>query len=661
MYDKSRGDWALSNTNEDKMAEMSIEFKKQFKDPIYDYIEINSNIVSQIIDTPAFQRLKDIRQTSYTPLFPAAHHNRYVHSLGVYHLGRMAFQAIEAQLAEYSKNTNLSSKMESIKKTFELACLLHDIGHAPFSHTGEKFYLDEAETLYATLKEYVGDDSFSKDFDALGVNKPAPHECMSCVVGLRTYSVFFENVEQKAFFARCIIGMKIRLTEKEPQEFKQNMDEGERKALKKQRELYAARKREVELLNCVISLLNSSIIDVDRLDYIIRDSATIGFKNAQVDYKRLLDGMRIVLYEKPMERGKQKKNRKELCVGYHKSALSVLESAIYAHDAEKKWIQGHPSILYEMAALQNAMGVLTQQFCTKEDSNPIFCYEALTENGKELLSLVPLFSDEAKELYSRKEMFSPAAQVLFGQGKLFSKESDIDIASLMIVKKFQLNLLADEDFLYLMKSFCKNGLGYEYFARNKRRFPAWKSEAEFRALFQERIGDDSKNIKILEDNFEGLADFCMAKTGVSIVDEKIFYLLDEEEHENNYSRENEEIDVDYYEDIARRIAENRYWARELKQIAIDLELHFEFLIIFQRKFNSSFKSSVGDIPILFPNLDNQVIPLQNIVDVLKSSADKKSNFFHIFYRPKRSNIKSKKEIINKIAKNLINAANNQSI
>lgn len=73
-------------------------YRKKFKDPFYDYIEIDNEIVSQIIDTPSFQRLKDIRQTSYTPLFPAAYHNRYVHSLGVYHLGCMAFGSIEPQL-----------------------------------------------------------------------------------------------------------------------------------------------------------------------------------------------------------------------------------------------------------------------------------------------------------------------------------------------------------------------------------------------------------------------------------------------------------------------------------------------------------------------------------------------------------------------------------
>lgn len=81
--------------------------EKQFKDPIYGYIEIDAAVVSEIIDTPAFQRLKDIRQTSYTPLYPAAYHNRYVHSLGVYHLGKIAFKSIRPQLEKMSAGTGL--------------------------------------------------------------------------------------------------------------------------------------------------------------------------------------------------------------------------------------------------------------------------------------------------------------------------------------------------------------------------------------------------------------------------------------------------------------------------------------------------------------------------------------------------------------------------
>ena len=67
---------------------------KQFKDPIYGYINIPKTIVKDIIDTAEFQRLRYIKQTSYLPVYSAALHNRFIHSLGVYHLGKMASDAV---------------------------------------------------------------------------------------------------------------------------------------------------------------------------------------------------------------------------------------------------------------------------------------------------------------------------------------------------------------------------------------------------------------------------------------------------------------------------------------------------------------------------------------------------------------------------------------
>lgn len=93
-------------------------FDKQFKDPIYGYIEIDSKLVSEVIDTPAFQRLKDIRQTSYTPLYPAAYHNRYIHSLGVYHLGRIAFGAIKSQFEDEDKSIAINGQLSKIQNIF---------------------------------------------------------------------------------------------------------------------------------------------------------------------------------------------------------------------------------------------------------------------------------------------------------------------------------------------------------------------------------------------------------------------------------------------------------------------------------------------------------------------------------------------------------------
>ena len=67
---------------------------KRFKDPIYGYIEIPGNVVKEIIDTPEFQRLRYIKQTSYLPVYSAALHNRFIHSLGVYYLGVKAINSI---------------------------------------------------------------------------------------------------------------------------------------------------------------------------------------------------------------------------------------------------------------------------------------------------------------------------------------------------------------------------------------------------------------------------------------------------------------------------------------------------------------------------------------------------------------------------------------
>lgn len=626
-------------------------YKKQFKDPIYGYIDINSDIVANIIDTPAFQRLKDIRQTSYTPLYPAAYHNRFVHSLGVYHLGKIAFGAIKEQLVEKSEKTDLHSQVERIGQIFELACLLHDVGHAPFSHTGETFFIDKEQTLYKLLVGSVNDDLFTKEFEELGAKKPAPHECMSCVVGIKTFPEYFTSSEERSLFARCIIGMPMKFSEKIPN-YDMSLPEEERNKLNKQIQEAKIRKTRTELLNCVISLLNSSIIDVDRLDYIIRDAATIGFKNAQVDYMRLLNGMRIVTYNK------------SLCIGYHKSAISVIESAVYAHDSEKKWVQGHPSILYEMEALKNAMSTLTTTFSSDADLNPLFCYDALTETGKTLTLVHPLFSTKATMLVNQGKLWTTEAQTLATQNELFTDTAIIDVQNLSLVEHYPVSLLADEDFLYLMKQFCKEGLGYEYFARNRRRSAVWKSEAEFRALFQERIGDGTKAIQTLETDFESLVDYCQNRTGCPIVTEKLFSVLDQEESDANKAKDNHEIDDEVCEDLLAGVETRRFWCNILRDIHSELDekigIEFEFLIIFQKKFSSSFKSSIGKIPILFPNIKNSVVPLENVIDVLNINSERRSNFFHIYYKPKGLvSSEQKKVIVNTIADKLIAAASSR--
>ena len=70
---------------------------KRFKDPIYGYIAVERSLIDNIIDTAGFQRLRNIIQTSYSPLYSSAVHNRFVHSLGVYYLGHLVAVTIQNQ------------------------------------------------------------------------------------------------------------------------------------------------------------------------------------------------------------------------------------------------------------------------------------------------------------------------------------------------------------------------------------------------------------------------------------------------------------------------------------------------------------------------------------------------------------------------------------
>jgi len=102
------------------------------KDELYGTIEFG-DIERRIIDTPDFQRLRRIKQMSFTNLvYPGANHTRFEHSLGCAHLSKV--------IAE-----RLGLDEDSVAKV-KLFGLLHDIGHIAFSHEGED-----------VLEKYIGD------------------------------------------------------------------------------------------------------------------------------------------------------------------------------------------------------------------------------------------------------------------------------------------------------------------------------------------------------------------------------------------------------------------------------------------------------------------------------------------------------------------------
>ena len=115
------------------------EYKQEVRDALYGFVYLN-RAEWDIINSPAFQRLRDIKQLAMGHMvYPGAVHTRLEHSIGCVHQA----DRILHQLRENSRDVLESEflitdeNFERSRQLLRLAALLHDVGHAPFSHSGE--------------------------------------------------------------------------------------------------------------------------------------------------------------------------------------------------------------------------------------------------------------------------------------------------------------------------------------------------------------------------------------------------------------------------------------------------------------------------------------------------------------------------------------------
>ena len=123
--------------------------RRTYHDPLHHGINLNSHdpaegLVMELIDSPAFQRLRRIRQLGPAFLtFHGAESSRFTHSLGVFHIARKAFKKLE----------EIDNNLTSQRGLVYAASLLHDLGHGPLSHTGEEIFGIKHEKISAKLIE----------------------------------------------------------------------------------------------------------------------------------------------------------------------------------------------------------------------------------------------------------------------------------------------------------------------------------------------------------------------------------------------------------------------------------------------------------------------------------------------------------------------------
>jgi HD superfamily phosphohydrolase len=102
---------------------------KILNDPVYGFISVPDPLLQRVIDHPWFQRLRYIKQLGLSHLvYPGALHTRFHHALGAMHLTGLALESLRGKGHEISAEEALGA---------QVAILLHDVGHGPFSHALE--------------------------------------------------------------------------------------------------------------------------------------------------------------------------------------------------------------------------------------------------------------------------------------------------------------------------------------------------------------------------------------------------------------------------------------------------------------------------------------------------------------------------------------------
>ena len=330
-----------------------MEGEKKFLDTVHGYISVPENYCDRLIDTVHFQRLRRIEQSSARSLFPCARHDRFIHSLGVFHIGKRIYDAI-------CQDPDIRNAIDDrLSSSYQIACLLHDCGHSPFSHTlekrfGEKTMLFE-QFVNALRKRNI---LIPKEWEnGYSLPKTKHHEIISAYLCVKVFGDSILHLKgDLELIGRMIMGLP-----------------------------YKERNKSLE--NCFISLLNGKIIDADKLEYICRDQWALGYLSNSVDVDRLISGIRLY---------KDKKDNYE--VVFKKNSITEIQAVVDSKNFQLVNVFKHHQVVYE----QYLFGQCINELEKKMGCN-IFDFRAIEdEYGIDGLSLRLLSDDDIVHLLKTK-------------------------------------------------------------------------------------------------------------------------------------------------------------------------------------------------------------------------------------------------------------------
>ncbi len=223
----------------------------QIRDPIHGAIAVDQHEVA-VLESPFFQRLRRVKQLGFAELvFPGASHHRFLHSIGVMHLAGVAFDAAVADAPWLP-----AADAVRLRRILRLATLCHDVGHAPLSHASEILFPTVGQLAVPGLE---GEDP----------TRQARHEHYTLKLMLDSPMA---DVIRKAYAPLDI----------KPEHAAALLHSG----LRLDDEPFAVAGHD---MRGILAALTSSEVDVDRMDYLLRDSYYTGVKYGTFDHSWLLD------------------------------------------------------------------------------------------------------------------------------------------------------------------------------------------------------------------------------------------------------------------------------------------------------------------------------------------------------------------------------------
>lgn len=305
------------------------------RDPVHHTIPVSWD-ERKVIDHPLFQRLRRIKQTAFLHLvFAGATHDRFSHSIGAMHLASQAFDRIVDDFnAVFGPRAITPDQADYFRRLVRLTALLHDVGHGPFSHSLEgvtsagkpihplrKDVLEHSELPSHWVKER-GIPNRKK-----WLEEHTHHEDFTLVIlaKMMNESGYIGGIPAQDI--ACLLADWVEPTE----------------SLKEMCQVGPTGKWNAQP---VLKALVSGEVDVDRMDYLLRDSHYTGVPYGQYDREMLIDN--VVWRPDP-------KKPSQLCVCIRRKALHAFEDFLISRFHMFLQVYSHKTVVGFDIVLENAL------------------------------------------------------------------------------------------------------------------------------------------------------------------------------------------------------------------------------------------------------------------------------------------------------------------